>query len=689
MLVALGSLLGCSAGSGSRGLDGSGDDGAGGATAGTGSGPRGGSGGTIAIGGGAGTSGTTGTGGSEDDDTPKYCGDGLINRGGEVCDDGNAVSGDGCTAECDQIESNYACPTPGMPCVNTVRCGDGRVAGTETCDDTTRTPASGDGCDASCQLEEGWVCPVQGAACRPICGDGAMLGRERCDDANATPGDGCDENCALEPGWVCPSGEMCRRTVCGDMAAEGSEQCDDGNIRPYDGCAPDCAKEPACGTATNPVGKCVSTCGDGILLASDGEECDDGNDLADDGCSADCQLEPGYECTTLVDDPPDFIDLPIVIRDFKNGGNTGGHPDFGPFCCNLQTGIVAALLGADRKPVYTGTDQAPVGQTSGKTNFDQWYRDVDGVSMTGTNLRIDQSLRLLRTASGAYAMNSATDAPWAMLVNPPGFFPIDMLGFGNEYLGHNYSFTSELRYWFEFKGNEVLNFSGDDDVWVFVNGRLAVDLGGVHDRRYGTVAFDAMGHGRTCTGQDCVPAGDTDFAMQVGNIYETVVFQAERHAGDSNYWLTLTNFLAGESRCVPVCGDGVVTPNEACDLGTANNTGEHGGCNPDCTLAVYCGDGHVDDGEACDDGSNTSLYGGCAPGCVPGPTCGDGSVQTPFEECDDGVNDGGYRECGENCEYGPRCGDGNVDEGFEECDEGAQNGLGGICRADCTPEIER
>jgi fibro-slime domain-containing protein len=665
---------------GSSGVSGSGGSvGAnGGSDASGGSSASGGSGGIINVGGGSGAAGTGGTGG--DDSNPAFCGDGLINRGGEVCDDGNAESSDGCTATC-QLEAGYACPTPGLRCVSTVRCGDGRVGGTETCDDTTQTPVSGDGCDDHCRLEAGYVCPVPGAACRPICGDGMTLGRERCDYGDTTPGDGCDDNCALEPGWVCAPGEACRMTVCGDGTLEGSEQCDDGNTHPYDGCAPDCTIEPECGTDTNPVGKCVSKCGDGILLASDGEECDDGNDVSDDGCSAACKLEPGYECTTLVDNPPDSIALPIVIRDFKNGTGEEGHPDFATECCGTPTGIVESLLAADRKPVYAGTDAAPMPTTTGATNFDPWYRDVDSV-----NLRFDQTITLARTAAGAYSMNSATDAPWADLINPPGFFPIDELGFGNEYLSHNYSFTSELRYWFEFKGNELLNFSGDDDVWVFVNGQLAVDLGGVHAREYGTVALDPMGHGQNCTGQNCTLAGDIDFAMTIGNIYETVVFQAERNPGDSNYWLTLTNFLAGKSQCTPVCGDGFVTANEACDLGAENNTGDQGGCNPDCTLAAYCGDAQVDTGEDCDDGSNTSLYGGCAPGCVLGPSCGDGIVQAPFEECDDSVNAGGYDGCNPDCQYGPRCGDGVIDDGHEQCDDGPTNGKDGLCRGDCTPE---
>ena len=57
--------------------------------------------------------------------------------------------------------------------------------------------------------------------------------------------------------------------------------------------------------------------------------------------------------------------------------------------------------------------------------------------------------------------------------------------------GNNFSFTSELRYPFTYQGGEVFSFSGDDDVWVFVNGILAVDLGGVHQRVTGTITLNA------------------------------------------------------------------------------------------------------------------------------------------------------------------------------------------------------
>src|SRR5262249_39068558 len=72
--------------------------------------------------------------------------------------------------------------------------------------------------------------------------------------------------------------------------------------------------------------------------------------------------------------------------------------------------------------------------------------------------------------------------------------PITVRGFGytpgfSGTARRNWHFTSELRYFFQYQGGETLSFYGDDDVFVFVNGRLAVDVGGIHNQRNGRVVL--------------------------------------------------------------------------------------------------------------------------------------------------------------------------------------------------------
>ncbi|NLN61712.1 MAG: fibro-slime domain-containing protein [Myxococcales bacterium] len=229
--------------------------------------------------------------------------------------------------------------------------------------------------------------------------------------------------------------------------------------------------------------------------------------------------------------------LKVVFRDF-----TSSHPDFeradlgwGP-----AKGMIQPTLNADRKPVFsalqgthkiedsqcsdtcpngglvsrsqlieTGPDWGSTQMWEGASTFPQWYTDVEGV-----NMRVEDTL-ILQKEGDSYVYDN------------PFFFPLDGKGFGAEPgqlddngVNRNFLFTTEIHFEFEYTGNQIFTFRGDDDLWIFVNDKLALDLGGLHWPFEDTINFDAIA---------------SEFGLEVGGTYKMDIFHAERHTKASNF----------------------------------------------------------------------------------------------------------------------------------------------------------
>lgn len=205
-----------------------------------------------------------------------------------------------------------------------------------------------------------------------------------------------------------------------------------------------------------------------------------------------------YDPLACVIDDSNTRLVEITLRDF-----TEDHPDF-EYNIGLDTGIVAQMLGDDYLPVY-GYPNGTTPTTNGRESFDQWFRDTNEV-----NIPFETTLELTREP------NTTT---WRF--SDPEFFPLDGKGWGNtEGFEHNFFFTLEAHMEFDYQGGEQFTFVGDDDLWLYINGHLVIDIGGVHSAETRSIDLDVIAN---------------QIGIEPGETYRFDLFFAERHTTKSEF----------------------------------------------------------------------------------------------------------------------------------------------------------
>lgn len=251
------------------------------------------------------------------------------------------------------------------------------------------------------------------------------------------------------------------------------------------------------------------------------------------------------------DKMPASIELTGVVRDFKAHGQTNGHPDFQRYNRGHTVGLVEDYLDNDGKPILkdakgqrvgsqyrdkggnninpalfdaaSGDRPGSVSNQSGNSitsaeSFRSWFRDDPSYNLSMThNIVLDR-----QPGTNKYVFHQHDDSGKAGI---QGFFPADgkLWNDHNKQYGHNYYLTFELETEFIYQADreQVFTFVGDDDVWVFINGELVIDLGGVHGAVSQTIDLSRL---NLSDGQKCT----------------LTLFFAERHTTRSNFRVETT-----------------------------------------------------------------------------------------------------------------------------------------------------
>lgn len=130
-----------------------------------------------------------------------------------------------------------------------------------------------------------------------------------------------------------------------------------------------------------------------------------------------------------------------------------------------------------------------------------WYFDSADTTLAMRNDKESGSYYLKNVGNKDWSKNVNSSSKTDNVSNPYGFFPFNETTTACSASNYNYGFGAKLEFKFRLTDDGTVvgtdgkkdpikfNFSGDDDVWVYVDGNLALDVGGAHGKVTGQIDF--------------------------------------------------------------------------------------------------------------------------------------------------------------------------------------------------------